>query len=568
MATGPRLEFNGIGTRASGIGEPGEWGYIAAKFDNVVVLNEVLENDSDGDGIRDPLDNCITIYNPDQADGDEDNRGDLCDNCPGISNPDQADGDHDGTGDVCDFDKDNDGYTDAGDNCPEVYNPDQLDSDVDAAGNPNPDGVGDACDNCPKVSNPTQEDGDGDGMGNACEPGDGFKEALIVVDSDPELPGEALPKQPGEPLWVTATFENNSPELIETIKPDCFNTSFHVKDSDGTTLPPRYRIRAAYGIPKDVVTLPPGPFSVTCDLADMFPPEVLKDPIPADGEPEPYTVVATYSNDIQDPDIDPVTGACTVDPCTELFVGAVTSPPATVKIEGTSVETLTANCTVSPKKWNPQWAVAGAPIITVSILTIKNSDGSTVEVEKIEPSTIRLNGKLKIIPESARIKDKKLLVDFDGSAAVKSMGTIIPGETFTTIQGNFKTGENVFSGQGPVYVLYPIDIKPGSYPNSINPGSKGTVPVALLGTPGFDAATVNPATVTLAGAPVKMKKNKPMASFEDVNKDGYRDLVVHIDTKKLKLEKEATVAYLEGKTIGDTPEDIKGVDSVKIVNKK
>ena len=59
-----------------------------------------------------------------------------------------------------------------------------------------------------------------------------------------------------------------------------------------------------------------------------------------------------------------------------------------------------------------------------------------------------------------------------------------------------------------------------------------------------------------------------MASLEDVNKDGYRDMVVHIDTKKLKLEKEATVAYLTGKTFGDTPTDIKGVDSVKIVNKK
>ena len=93
--------------------------------------------------------------------------------------------------------------------------------------------------------------------------------------------------------------------------------------------------------------------------------------------------------------------------------------------------------------------------------------------------------------------------------------------------------------------------------------------MAILSTPDFDAATVDPTTVKLENAPVKMKKkNEPMVSLEDVNKDGYRDMVVHIDTKELTLKKEDTIAYLTGKTIGDTPTDIKGVDSVKIVTKK
>jgi hypothetical protein len=298
----------------------------------------------------------------------------------------------------------------------------------------------------------------------------------------------------------------------------------------------------------------------------MFHPEVLRDPIPADGEPETYTVVATYSNDIQDPDL--VNGVCNDPPCSDLFVGAVTSPPATVKIEGTSVETMTANYSVDPEEWNPQWSVVSGPIITVSI-TIEDNEGNPINLYSIEPSTILLNGTLKIIPGSDRIEDGKLKVDFDGSAAVKSMGSVVPGQAFTTMQGNFKTGDAVFSGQGPVYILYPIDIKPGSYPNSVNPGAKGTVPVAILGTPDFDAATVNAATVKLKNAPVKMKKkNEPMASLEDVNKDGYPDMVVHIDTQKLDLAKEATVATLTGQTIGATPEDIddiKGIDTVKVV---
>jgi hypothetical protein len=45
-------------------------------------------------------------------------------------------------------------------------------------------------------------------------------------------------------------------------------------------------------------------------------------------------------------------------------------------------------------------------------------------------------------------------------------------------------------------------------------------------------------------------------------------MVVHIDTQKLKLDKEAMVATLEGKTLGDTPDDIKGIDTVKVVPEK
>ena len=45
-----------------------------------------------------------------------------------------------------------------------------------------------------------------------------------------------------------------------------------------------------------------------------------------------------------------------------------------------------------------------------------------------------------------------------------------------------------------------VDIKPGTFPNSINLGSNGVVPVAILSTDTFDATTVDPRSVTLAGA--------------------------------------------------------------------
>ncbi|MBI4528708.1 MAG: hypothetical protein HY695_33340 [Deltaproteobacteria bacterium] len=109
-----------------------------------------------------------------------------------------------------------------------------------------------------------------------------------------------------------------------------------------------------------------------------------------------------------------------------------------------------------------------------------------------------------------------------------------------------------------------IDIKPGSFPNSINLGSGGNVPVAILSTSTFNAATVDPSSVTLASAPVQLKgKGSPMASLEDVNDDGLLDLVVHVSTSALQLTETDTEAVLEGMTFSGRA--IWGSDMVRVV---
>jgi hypothetical protein len=114
----------------------------------------------------------------------------------------------------------------------------------------------------------------------------------------------------------------------------------------------------------------------------------------------------------------------------------------------------------------------------------------------------------------------------------------------------------------PITVL--VDIKPGETPNSIHLGSNGVVPVAILSTPDFDAGTVDPATVTLAGAAVRLRgRGTPMASLEDVNGDGLRDLVLHISTDALQLTSSDVQAVLEGMTFSGM--FIRGTDSVRIV---
>jgi TolB protein len=109
-----------------------------------------------------------------------------------------------------------------------------------------------------------------------------------------------------------------------------------------------------------------------------------------------------------------------------------------------------------------------------------------------------------------------------------------------------------------------VDIKPGSYPNTINLGSNGAVPVAILSNASFDARTVNPSSATLASAPVKLTgKGTPMYSQQDVNGDGRLDLVVHVTTSAFQLTTTDTLAVLKGKTNGGV--SIKGTDTIRVV---
>jgi len=111
-----------------------------------------------------------------------------------------------------------------------------------------------------------------------------------------------------------------------------------------------------------------------------------------------------------------------------------------------------------------------------------------------------------------------------------------------------------------------IDIKPGSYPNAINLDSLGLIPVAILSSDSFNATTVNPETVALAGADIAVrgKGNKSMAHKEDVNGDGITDLVVQIEAQNLDPEQFKTgYAILTGETFDGRL--IEGKDEITIV---
>jgi hypothetical protein len=106
-----------------------------------------------------------------------------------------------------------------------------------------------------------------------------------------------------------------------------------------------------------------------------------------------------------------------------------------------------------------------------------------------------------------------------------------------------------------------IDIKPGSEPNAINPGSGGLVPVAILGSAELDVQHVD--VTTLAFGPDGAQPAHAVGGhLEDVNGDGFADLVSHYPVKETGIAAGAAEACLRGQ-IGATP--FEACDAVKTV---
>jgi hypothetical protein len=109
-----------------------------------------------------------------------------------------------------------------------------------------------------------------------------------------------------------------------------------------------------------------------------------------------------------------------------------------------------------------------------------------------------------------------------------------------------------------------IDIKPSSFPNSINIKKNRVVPVAILTTDIFDATDVDPSTLLFG-------KNGDEASpartaLKDVDGDGVPDMILHFNTQDTGLWCGDTSAFLTGETFDGQP--IVGSDSIKIVGCK
>lgn len=95
-------------------------------------------------------------------------------------------------------------------------------------------------------------------------------------------------------------------------------------------------------------------------------------------------------------------------------------------------------------------------------------------------------------------------------------------------------------------VEFMIDIKPGSDPNPINPGSKGVIPLAILGSEGFDVTTVDETTLSFGSGGASIAHMH--AHLEDVNDDGFTDLVAHFRTQEVGVAAGDTELCLSAET--------------------
>jgi len=118
-------------------------------------------------------------------------------------------------------------------------------------------------------------------------------------------------------------------------------------------------------------------------------------------------------------------------------------------------------------------------------------------------------------------------------------------------------------GLGPLRVG--IDIVPEKRQNLVQPGRWDFLPVAILGSPGFDVLNVDRESLVF-GPSGAHPSNGRSWRVRDVNGDGHTDLLTFYRTRETGIAEGDSRACLAGATVSGTR--FEGCDSVETATKK
>lgn len=146
-------------------------------------------------------------------------------------------------------------------------------------------------------------------------------------------------------------------------------------------------------------------------------------------------------------------------------------------------------------------------------------------------------------------------------------------EQFSTVcglKGSYMDRGLTGTTSGPVNFI-PVNIlikAPAAPPAPMNPGDRGTVPVAILGSGTFDASTVDASSLLLGPGDASVfspgNSGGSQSNLEDVNGDGFPDMVVHFRNQQIGYQCGSMSLLLTGKTTTGTP--IRGSETIQTVN--
>lgn len=100
--------------------------------------------------------------------------------------------------------------------------------------------------------------------------------------------------------------------------------------------------------------------------------------------------------------------------------------------------------------------------------------------------------------------------------------------------------------QQPPPLRVTIDIKPGDTPTTIEPGRQGMIPVAILTTPQFDAATIDSGTIRIG--PTGKEAGVFKANMDDVDRDKDLDMMILVRVNDMKVKCGDTTIRLTART--------------------